>query len=85
MQNPIIDEYGTIRWCSNGKLHRVDGPAREWADGDKEWYRNGIRHREDGPAVIYRDGAKSWWLHGKEYTEDLFRLTQFNNKFLVAI
>ena len=27
-------------WCLNGKLHREDGPAIEWANGDKEWYLN---------------------------------------------
>jgi len=30
-----------------GQLHRVDGPAREWADGDKEWYLNGKRLSEE--------------------------------------
>ena len=24
----------------NDKLHREDGPAIEWANGDKEWYLN---------------------------------------------
>jgi hypothetical protein len=23
---------------TGGELHRLDGPAEEWADGDKEWY-----------------------------------------------
>ena len=25
-------------WYKNGKLHREDGPAREWSDGYKEWW-----------------------------------------------
>ena len=25
----------------NGKLHREDGPAVEWANGRKHWYLNG--------------------------------------------
>ena len=28
-------------WTLNGKLHREDGPACEWADGYKAWYLNG--------------------------------------------
>ena len=24
----------------NGKIHRIDGPAAEYANGDKEWYLN---------------------------------------------
>ena len=26
----------------DGKRHREDGPAIEWADGAKEWYLNGV-------------------------------------------
>lgn len=35
-----IDYYGTKIWKLNGKLHREDGPAIEWADGRKEWWIN---------------------------------------------
>ena len=54
----------------NGKIHRVDGPAREWADGRKQWFLNGKLHREDGPAWEGADGAKEWWLNGKEFTQE---------------
>jgi hypothetical protein len=27
-------------WYLNGKVHREDGPAREWLDGTKQWYFN---------------------------------------------
>jgi len=50
-------------------LHRVNGPAIEYADGDKTWWLNGKRHREDGPAVEYVKGDKSWYLNGKSLTE----------------
>ena len=40
----------------NGDLHREDGPACEYANGDKHWYLNGKRHREDGPAREYVNG-----------------------------
>jgi len=32
---------GTTRWFLNGERHREDGPAIEYADGDKYWYLNG--------------------------------------------
>ncbi len=60
---------GTKFWYLNGKFHREDGPAVEYANGDKRWYLNGILHREDGPAVEDANGTKCWYLNGKELTE----------------
>jgi hypothetical protein len=57
-------------WYLNGNLHREDGPAIEYADGNKEWYLNGERHREDGPAIEDADGDKFWYLNGKCHRED---------------
>ena len=66
-----IDEDGTKRWYNeDGFLHREDGPAIEWGDGDKEWYRNGKHHRENGPAVEYANGDKEWHKNGKLHSED---------------
>ena len=65
-----IDKYGSKEWYLNGKLHREDGPAIEWADGTKEWYLNGDRHREDGPAFKGSDGYKEWWRNGSLHRED---------------
>ena len=53
-----IDEYGTKRYYVNEKLHREDGPAEEYPNGDKLWYKNGYLHREDGPAAEFSDGEK---------------------------
>ena len=61
---------GTKRWYLNGKRHREDGPALEYADGTKFWYLNGKRHREDGPAVEYADGTKCWYLNDELHRED---------------
>ena len=36
-----VDNDGNKRWYSNGKLHREDGPAIEYANGSKSWYING--------------------------------------------
>ena len=46
-------------------LHREDGPAVEYPNGDKVWYQNDQLHREDGPAVKYSDGSKYWYYEGK--------------------
>jgi hypothetical protein len=54
-------------------LHREDGPAIEYANGDKYWYLNGKLHREDGPAVEYACGSKRWYLNGVIYTEAEFK------------
>ena len=37
-------------------LHREDGPAIEYANGNKHWYLNGKLHREDGPAIENANG-----------------------------
>ena len=61
---------GSKEWFLNGKRHREDGPANEWADGSKSWYLNGKLHREDGPAIDRAGGSKEWFLNGKRHRED---------------
>ena len=35
----MVDKNKTIRWFNDkGELHRLDGPAIEYADGYKEWW-----------------------------------------------
>ena len=70
---------GTKRWFLNGKRHREDGPAIEWANGTKEWWLNSKRHRVDGPAIERANGDKEWYLNGKElshseWKEEVVRL-----------
>ena len=64
---------GTKFWYLNGKYHREDGPACEYAHGTKLWFLNGEYHREDGPAVEYADGSKYWYLNGKHLTQEEHR------------
>ena len=47
------------------QLHRENGPACEYTDGDREWYVDGKPHRVDGPAIENADGSKHWWVDGK--------------------
>ena len=63
-----VDPGGNKRWYLNGKLHREDGPAIEYAS-HKSWYLNGNLHREDGPAIEYAS-HKSWYLNGNLHRED---------------
>ena len=58
------------RWYINDKLHRTDGPAIEYINGDKHWFLNGKFHRTDGPAIEYKDGTKRWYLNGKHHRTD---------------
>jgi hypothetical protein len=53
-----------------GQLHRTDGPAVEWNNGDKWWYINGKYHRTDGPAIENDNGNKYWFIKGKFHRED---------------
>lgn len=60
-----------VEWVNEtGELHRLDGPAIEYNDGDKEWWVAGQRHRIDGPAIEWSDGVKEWWVAGKRHRED---------------
>jgi hypothetical protein len=56
---------GARSWWRDGKLHRDDGPAIEWADGYRAWYRDDKLHRDDGPAVERPNGTRQWWRNGK--------------------
>ena len=53
-------------------IHRIDGPAIEYANGDRFWLVDGKRHRVDGPAVEWVDGRGSWYVEYKYYTEENF-------------
>ena len=66
-----VNDHGTY-WKVDGKYHRENGPAVEWADGTKAWYLNNKLHREDGPAVERANGGKEWYLNGEYLTEKEF-------------
>ena len=66
----IIDDKGNKRWYLNDYLHRIDGPAVEWADGTREWYLYGLLHRIDGSAIEWSYGDKQWWLYNHIYPEE---------------
>jgi len=65
-----VSDNGTKHWYLNNKLHRVDGPAVEYADGSKHWYHDGKPHRVDGPAIEGADGSKIWYVDNKRHRVD---------------
>jgi hypothetical protein len=63
----IVEKTKNVTFWRNekGEYHREDGPAIEWATGDKYWYLNDELHRVDGPAIERANGDKEWWLNGQ--------------------
>ena len=65
-----VDDNRDVRYYNEeGRLHRLDGPAIEYASGTKAWYVNGKRHRLDGPAVVWGNN-KVWYVNGKQHRLD---------------
>ncbi len=64
------DVDGAKKWWLNGNLHRDDGAAIKYPNGDEGWYQHGKLHRDDGPAITCHDGTKVWYQHGRQHRED---------------
>ena len=66
-----VDCDKNIQWFNDkDERHRLDGPALEGGNGDKEWWVNNKLHRLDGPAIEYADGDKEWYVDGKRHRLD---------------
>ena len=65
------NSYGTYYYKDEDCTiyHREDGPAIEYADGDKSWYLNGFLNRSDGPAVDFKE-SKRWCKNNKLHRID---------------
>jgi len=72
LKNKVIKKVydDRVEYTLDGKLHREDGPAVEYANGAKMWYLHGKLHREDGPAIEYANGNKYWYLNDKFHREN---------------
>ena len=80
-----IVEYSTIdskthkTYYKNNLLHRENGPAVEYSNGDKEWWVDGRLHRMDGPALDYNEKSR-WFINGKpiycKNNEEFLRLVK---------
>ena len=55
-----------VEWHDElGRIHREDGPAIEFFNGDRYWLFEGLRRRVSGPAVELSGGARFWYKRGK--------------------
>jgi hypothetical protein len=78
----VRTEEGTFYYDGDDLLHRTDGPAREFSNGECEWFVHGKRHREDGPAVTWPIprpnkeqepavcGYEAWYVNGVRHRAD---------------
>ncbi len=65
-----VTETGNRIWeNAEGYYHRDDGPAIEYANGNKSWYKNGQLHRDDGPSLIEKE-RKIWHQNGERHRLD---------------
>lgn len=64
-----FEEDGRVSYYKDGLLHREEGPAREWPNGDKLWFLNDKLHRVDGPAHD-TNNLKIWYLNGVLHRDD---------------
>ena len=55
------------------RTHRLDGPAKEYADGSNFWLQNGKLHRLDGPACEYPSGGGEYYINGFYYKEEDYK------------
>ena len=68
-----VDDSGSTHWYKDAKctiLHRENGPAIEYSNGDRVWYQVGLLHRIDGPAIECVCGRKEWWQNGQLHRTD---------------
>ena len=47
MNKKKIQNCHYVKYYCNNKLHRTNGPAIEWSDGDRWYYLNGNRYTEE--------------------------------------
>ncbi len=63
-----VDHIGTRRWYLDGHVHREDGPAVIYLNGEEWWCQQSKIHREGGPAYTNNNGQIEWWLDHETYT-----------------
>jgi len=63
-----IDKYGNKYYFKDKEMtmvHRLDGPAIEYSNGNKYWFVDDKCHRLDGPAIEWSNGTKLWYVDDK--------------------
>ena len=57
-----------------GQLHRIEGPAVHYFDGNDFYYVDGKLHNIKGPAIIWpEDKSQEFYIHGKQLNHLEFR------------
>jgi len=75
-----IDDQRNTRYWKDYRLHRIDGPAVEFSNGDKCWYLNGKCHRIGGPARIYVNNITEFCENGLLHRIDGPAVIHFNGR-----
>ena len=68
--NVTVSDNGTTCWFIDGKLHRTNGPAIEYADGSKKWWIDGKQLTEIEFAAATDAKKPSASCEGKIVTVD---------------
>ena len=64
----VINKNGDVMYVVDGKYHREDGPAREYASGTKKWFLNGKKLSEEEFNQRKNDcNGKVVEIEGKKY------------------
>lgn len=59
-----------VRYHRHYHIHRVDGAASIWADGDMFWYQYGQPHRIGGPTEVSPVHKSTYHIRGILYTRE---------------
>jgi hypothetical protein len=70
----VSNELGIFCYSDRKKtvLHREDGPAVEYPNGDKYWFYNNKLHRSDGPAIEWANGQFGYYIHDQSVSQKSF-------------
>jgi len=63
-------EDALLYYDERRRLHRTDGPAAEYLNGDREWFIHGYKHRDGAPAVTWESGYEAWYVRGVRHRAD---------------
>jgi hypothetical protein len=67
--NGLTTYKRAIVWFLNNSIHRVNGAAILYENGDEEWYYKGLRHRLNGPSILrkWEGGYYAEWYNKGMY------------------